>query len=132
MFLSKSYYKTNFQLAFPIILASMGQSFVQMVDTIMVGHLGTTELAAVAFAGSVFASNEIVVDNIIAKSENQPSVVSSEENTAEDKRECLTFTQTIKRIDNTTTTVTRTVCSYHHTEKEIEEAIEKLEGIEIN
>ena len=65
MFLSKSYYKTNFQLAFPIILASMGQSFVQMVDTIMVGHLGTTELAAVAFAGSV-SYNALVVGMGIA------------------------------------------------------------------
>lgn len=43
----------------------MGQSFVQMVDTIMVGHLGTTELAAVAFAGSV-SFNALVVGMGIA------------------------------------------------------------------
>lgn len=43
----------------------MGQSFVQMVDTIMVGHLGTTELAAVAFAGSV-SYNALVVGMGIA------------------------------------------------------------------
>jgi len=65
MFLEKSYYKTNFHLALPIILASMGQSFVQMVDTIMVGHLGTTELAAVAFAGSV-TYNALVIGMGIA------------------------------------------------------------------
>jgi MATE family multidrug resistance protein len=45
----------------------MGQSFVQMVDTIMVGHLGTTELAAVAFAGSV-SYNALVVGMGIAMS----------------------------------------------------------------
>lgn len=53
MLLNKSYYKTNFALALPIILSSIGQSFTQMVDTIMVGRLGATELAGVAFAGSV-------------------------------------------------------------------------------
>lgn len=53
MLLNKNYYKSNFNLALPIILSSIGQSFVQMVDTIMVGQLGATELAAVAFAGTI-------------------------------------------------------------------------------
>lgn len=43
----------------------MGQSLVQMVDTIMVGRFGTTELAAVAFAGSV-SYNALVVGMGIA------------------------------------------------------------------
>ncbi len=43
----------------------MGQSLVQMVDTIMVGRLGTTELAAVAFAGNV-TYNALVVGMGIA------------------------------------------------------------------
>lgn len=53
MLLERSYYKSNFNLALPIILSSIGQSFTQMVDTIMVGRLGATSLAGVAFAGSV-------------------------------------------------------------------------------
>lgn len=53
MLLNKSYYKSNFTLALPIILSSVGQSFTQMIDAIMVGQLGATSLAAVAFAGSV-------------------------------------------------------------------------------
>ncbi len=53
MLLDKSYYRSNFNLALPIILSSVGQSFTQMIDAIMVGQLGATSLAAVAFAGSV-------------------------------------------------------------------------------
>jgi len=48
------YYKRNLALAFPIILAQLGQVTVSIVDTFMVGMLGTVELAAVAFAGSIF------------------------------------------------------------------------------
>lgn len=59
MLLQKSYYKSNFSLALPIILSSLGQSFTQMIDTIMVGRLGATELAAVAFASNV-AMNVLV------------------------------------------------------------------------
>jgi len=48
------YYKRNLTLAFPIILAQLGQVTVSIVDTFMVGILGTVELAAVAFASSIF------------------------------------------------------------------------------
>ena len=48
------YYKRNLVLAFPIILAQLGQATVSLVDTFMVGVLGTIELAAVAFANSIF------------------------------------------------------------------------------
>lgn len=48
------YYKRNLALAFPIILAQLGQVTVSLADTFMVGMLGTTELAAVAFAGSIY------------------------------------------------------------------------------
>jgi len=48
------YYKRNLALAFPIILAQLGQVTVSLVDTFMVGLLGTMELAAVAFANSIF------------------------------------------------------------------------------
>ncbi|MCL2290537.1 MAG: MATE family efflux transporter [Bacteroidetes bacterium] len=48
------YYKRNLALALPIILAQLGQVTVSIVDTFMVGMLGTIELAAVAFASSIF------------------------------------------------------------------------------
>lgn len=49
-----SYYKRNLKLAFPIVLAQLGQIVVQQADIMMVGHLGPTELAAIAFANSIF------------------------------------------------------------------------------
>ena len=49
------YYRRNLKLAFPIIFAQLGQVSVALTDTLMVGRLGTVELAAVAFANSVFA-----------------------------------------------------------------------------
>ncbi|MCL1850974.1 MAG: MATE family efflux transporter [Bacteroidetes bacterium] len=49
------YYKRNLHLAFPIILSQLGQVTVALVDTLMVGQLGTVPLAAVAFANSIFS-----------------------------------------------------------------------------
>ncbi len=42
------------RLALPVILSHAGQITVSLADTIMVGHVGTTELAAAAFANNVF------------------------------------------------------------------------------
>lgn len=47
------YYKSNLRLAIPVIISQVGTMSVQLVDTIMVGHLGATELAAVAFANNL-------------------------------------------------------------------------------
>ncbi len=48
------YYKRNLRLAFPIVLSQLGQVVVQQADIMMVGQLGATELAAIAFANSIF------------------------------------------------------------------------------
>ncbi len=48
------FYKRNLKVAFPIMLTQLGGGVVQLADNIMVGHLGTEELAAVAFANSIF------------------------------------------------------------------------------
>lgn len=48
------FYRRNLYLAFPVVLSQMGQISVSLVDNMMVGHVGTTELAAAAFANSVF------------------------------------------------------------------------------
>lgn len=50
----------NLRLSVPIMLSSLGQNFVQMMDTLMVGALGTVSLAAVSFAFNV-ANNALVV-----------------------------------------------------------------------
>ena len=44
----------NLTLAFPVIIGLLGHAFVQLVDNIMVGQLGTAELAAVSLGNSFF------------------------------------------------------------------------------
>lgn len=45
------YYKANLRLALPVIISQVGQYSVQIVDTVMVGHLGeAVPLAAISFA----------------------------------------------------------------------------------
>ena len=48
------FYKRNIRLAFPVVLSQVGQVTVHLVDNMMVGHVGTTELAAASFANNVF------------------------------------------------------------------------------
>lgn len=55
------FYKRNITLAIPIILSQLGQVVVQQVDIMMVGYLGTAELAASAFANSVFMIGLIII-----------------------------------------------------------------------
>ena len=49
------FYKRNWTLALPIIISHLGQVTVSLADTFMVGRLGTVELAAVAFASSIYS-----------------------------------------------------------------------------
>ena len=48
------FYKRNLLVAIPVMLSQLGQVLVSQVDNMMVGVLGTVELAAAAFANSVF------------------------------------------------------------------------------
>lgn len=48
------FYKRNLKVALPVMLSQAGQVLVQQVDNMMVGRVGTTELAAVSFANSIF------------------------------------------------------------------------------
>ncbi|MFB9052941.1 MATE family efflux transporter [Formosa undariae] len=54
MFLSQytKEFKYNWQLAAPVMLGMLGHTFVSFVDNIMVGQLGTAELAAVSLGNS--------------------------------------------------------------------------------
>lgn len=48
------YYKRLLLLAMPLVFTQAGQMIVHLVDNAMVGRVGTTELAAAAFANNVF------------------------------------------------------------------------------
>ncbi|MFV0345520.1 MAG: MATE family efflux transporter, partial [Bacteroidales bacterium] len=48
------FYKRNLGIAIPIMLANAGQVLVMQVDNMMVGQVGTTELAAASFANAVY------------------------------------------------------------------------------
>jgi len=47
-------YRKNLTLAIPVIFSQIGQVTVNLADNIMVGHIGTTELAAASFAINIF------------------------------------------------------------------------------
>ena len=48
------YYKRNLRLAFPVMLTQLGAALVGLFDSIMVGHYGTADLAAVSFSNALF------------------------------------------------------------------------------
>jgi len=45
-------FKTNLRLAWPVMLGMLGHTMVQFIDNVMVGQLGTTELAAISLGNS--------------------------------------------------------------------------------
>ena len=44
----------NINLSYPVIIGLLGHTLVQFVDNVMVGQLGTAELAAVSLGNSFF------------------------------------------------------------------------------
>ncbi|PLX25201.1 MAG: MATE family efflux transporter [Salinivirgaceae bacterium] len=48
------FYKRNLAVAIPVVLSQAGQMTVQLADNMMVGHVGTSELAAASFANSIY------------------------------------------------------------------------------
>lgn len=48
------YYRRNLRLAFPVVLTQLGAALVGLFDSIMVGHYGTADLAAVSFSNAIF------------------------------------------------------------------------------
>ena len=53
--LFRPHYVETQKLALPVIIAQVGQITVGLVDNMMIGQLGKTELAAAAFANTLFA-----------------------------------------------------------------------------
>ncbi|RZV62781.1 MAG: MATE family efflux transporter, partial [Flavobacteriaceae bacterium] len=45
-------FRYNWKLAAPVMLGMLGHTFVQFIDNVMVGQLGTAELAAVSLGNS--------------------------------------------------------------------------------
>ena len=48
------YYKRNLKVALPVMLTQFGAVLVGLADSIMVGHYGTADLAAVSFSNALF------------------------------------------------------------------------------
>ena len=55
------FYKRNLHLALPVVISQIGQVSVSLVDNMMVGHVGTLELAAASFANNVFVNGARMV-----------------------------------------------------------------------
>lgn len=49
------HFKRNYLLAYPVVLSQLGHVLVGTVDSMMVGRVGTTELAAASIANAVFS-----------------------------------------------------------------------------
>lgn len=50
----RDHFKANISLAYPVVLSQLGHILVNVCDSMMVGQLGTVELAASSLANSVF------------------------------------------------------------------------------
>lgn len=59
------YYKRNLRLAFPVMLTQIGAALVGFLDSIMVGHYGTTALAAVSVSNAIFFTVMVLAMGII-------------------------------------------------------------------
>lgn len=75
-------FKENIKLAYPIILGMLGHTMVGIVDNVMVGKLGPTELAAVSLANSfIFIAMSLgigfstAITPLIAEADGENSLV---------------------------------------------------------
>ena len=50
----KGFYTSLFTIAIPISLQALLQNFVNMLDTVMIGRLGSVEIAAVGLGNQIF------------------------------------------------------------------------------
>ncbi|HET8830335.1 MAG TPA: MATE family efflux transporter, partial [Pelobium sp.] len=51
----RPFYKSNFLLAYPVVISQLGHMFTMVADSVMVGQLGTIPLAACALANSILS-----------------------------------------------------------------------------
>jgi len=64
LFSDRQFYRNLFTLAIPIMLQNLANSLVNMLTTIMIGRLGTVEVAAVALGNQVFFLYDLIVYGI--------------------------------------------------------------------
>ncbi|WP_116542570.1 MATE family efflux transporter [Pontibacter virosus] len=50
----KEHFRKNFMLAYPVVLSQLGHIMVSVVDSMMVGQIGTVPLAAASLGNSIF------------------------------------------------------------------------------
>lgn len=60
----RGFYKALFSIAIPIILQNLLQTFINMLDTVMCGRLGSVEIAAVGLGNQIFFMLNMVVFGI--------------------------------------------------------------------
>lgn len=53
--LHRSHYNETIKLGLPVVISQLGQITVGLADNIMIGQMGTTELAAASFANTLFS-----------------------------------------------------------------------------
>jgi putative MATE family efflux protein len=64
LFGDKEFYRNLFAIAVPIMLQNLINSLVNMLDTVMIGRLGTVEIAAVGLANQIFFLYNLVLFGI--------------------------------------------------------------------
>jgi putative MATE family efflux protein len=64
LFGDRQFYKGLFAVAAPIMLQNLINSLVQMLDTVMIGRLGTVEIAAVGLGNQVFFLYNLILFGI--------------------------------------------------------------------
>ncbi|MDR2631840.1 MAG: MATE family efflux transporter [Spirochaetaceae bacterium] len=67
-FNDKQFYKSLFTIAIPIMLQNLVNTLVNMVDTIMIGRLGTVEIAAVGLGNQFFFTFNTILFGICSGS----------------------------------------------------------------
>ncbi|MFP3091319.1 MATE family efflux transporter [Treponema sp. TIM-1] len=68
LFNDKQFYKSLFTIAIPIMLQNLVNSLVNMVDTVMIGRLGTVEIAAVGLGNQFFFTFNMILFGICSGS----------------------------------------------------------------
>jgi putative MATE family efflux protein len=66
LFDDRQFYRNLFTIAVPIMLQNLVNAFVNMVDTVMIGRLGTVEIAAVGLGNQVFFLYTLILFGIVS------------------------------------------------------------------
>jgi putative MATE family efflux protein len=66
LFDDRQFYRNLFTVAVPIMLQNLVNAFVNMVDTVMIGRLGSVEIAAVGLGNNVFFLYTMILFGIVS------------------------------------------------------------------